>query len=123
MVSESEKTPAVGLSESFAVFNHYVEAVVCPIKIAATGWLRLRSVRESRAKHASQLFSKHSSFRERARFQVTVQIPFLNIYLMKFGERRLSLVEAIGRQRDAHRDPSPIPSGKCEPSLGVKNGT
>jgi len=39
MVSESEKTPAVGLSESLAVFNHYVEAVAKDIFPFRDEWL------------------------------------------------------------------------------------
>src|SRR4029077_16374042 len=44
VMSKSEETPAVGLSELLTVFHCYVDAVVLTVEIPASGWFGTRAV-------------------------------------------------------------------------------
>src|SRR6266852_27647 len=108
MMPEVEEAPAVGVRKSLAVLDGYVEAVELAVEIPPAGRFRPRAVRKRWIKNACQFFDDDGSFGKRTRLQIRIKVFLFNVYVMIFGKARLSVVETIGRQGSAHKNPPAI---------------
>src|SRR5580704_10782814 len=95
MMTESEKSPAVGLSKALAVFHRHVDAVVLAVEISTSGWFLTRAVWKSRIKNPGQFFYDDCSFWKLACLQIGIDVFLLDVNVMIFGEPCLSVVEAV----------------------------
>jgi len=102
---EIKEPPAVGLRKPLTVFHRYVETVELTVEIPPPGGFGPGAVRKRWIKYACQLLDDDGSLRKRTCLQIHIQIFLFYVYVMIFGEARLSVVETIGRQGSAHENP------------------
>src|ERR1700751_6481220 len=97
MMPKSEEAPAVCLCKALTVFYCQVDAVVLAIEVPAPGGFLTRAVWKRRIKNPRQLLYDDRSFWKLARLQIRINVFLFDVYVMVFGEVRLSIVEAVGR--------------------------
>jgi hypothetical protein len=97
MMPKSEKAPAIGFGEPLTVLDGYIEAVVLTVKKPTSRRFLTRAIWKRRIKNSSEFFYNHRAFGKRTRLQVCIDVFFLDVHMMVFGEIRLSVVESVGR--------------------------
>src|SRR6266446_7230801 len=108
MMPKIEKPPAVGLGKPLTVFDRYVETVELAVEIPSAGRFRPRAVRKRWIKNACQFFDDDGSFGKGTGLQIHIHIFFFYVYMMILGKSSLSVVETIGCQGGAHKNPPAI---------------
>src|SRR4029077_4135365 len=98
MMPESEEAPVIGLSKLLTVFHRYIDPVVLAVEISTSRWFIPRAVGILRIKNPRQLFYEDRSFWKGACLQIGIDVFLFYVYVMIFGEVRLSIIEAVGRQ-------------------------
>src|SRR5215470_10528740 len=107
-MSEVDKTPSIRCSESLAIFNRDIHAVVFAVEVSSAGWFRARAVGKGGIENARQLLNEDGTFGKGTNLEVRVQILFLDINVVIFGESGLAIVQAVGCQRRADEHPVPV---------------
>src|SRR5262249_40436131 len=97
------------------------DAVVDAVEEPASRWFRTRAVREGRTQNASQFFDDNCSFGKRTGLQVRIDIFRLDVDVMVFGESCVPVVEPVGRQGRAYKNPSAKPSWQLQLAIGFKH--
>src|SRR5215467_5664833 len=122
MMSEVEETPPVRCSKPLAIFYGHIHAVEFAVEIAPTGWFGARTVGKARIENASQFLDEDGPFGEGTGFEINVQVFLFDVDVVVFGEACFAVVEAIGRQRSADKDPVTITLWPFQLSIPIKYG-
>src|SRR5215468_6772536 len=121
MMSEIEEAPAVRSSKSLAVFDRDIHAVVFAVEISSAGWFRARAVGKGRIENACQFLNKDCALGKGTGLEIHVQILFLDVDVVIFGEARLAVVEAVGCQGCADKNPVAVAFWQLQLPVGIKN--
>src|SRR6201998_4182930 len=105
VMPKSEEAPAVCFGKPLTVFDGQVDTVVLAIEIPPSGWFGARAVWKGRIKNSSQFFYNDCSFGKGACPQKRIDIFLFDVYMMIFGEARLSVVQAVGGQGSPNENP------------------
>src|SRR5262249_23621505 len=121
MMPEVEEAPAVRFGKPFAVFHGYIHAVVFAVEISSAGWFGTRAVGKGWVKNAREFLDDDGPFREGAGLQIGIEVFLLYKNWVVFGEARLAVVEAIGRQRSANKAPMAITLWPFQLAIRIKH--